>query len=232
MPTPLEDIEAGVRAGSWKKVARGFARLTGTKLPVPEAAAAAALPPAARAALAFYAEPASWLRGGDEFDPTPAPVARDRGQLAREALEKVVDPDAADADEAAPPPARPVPQEAPPPPPGPVLLAPDRFRMPAGEPAGGKRVCRREPFVPGMVNQFRDDGVTEAASRDFDRKVTARLRPTPRRDPAPAARPVAVRCDRCQREFEADPYDVRPGGEDGMLNVCPGCIRGAIPGRD
>jgi hypothetical protein len=37
-------------------------------------------------ALHFYADPATWKPGGDEFNPTPAPIAADRGAKARAAL--------------------------------------------------------------------------------------------------------------------------------------------------
>jgi hypothetical protein len=41
---------------------------------------------AQREALRFYADPANWKPGGTAFEPTPAPVAVDRGDLARMAL--------------------------------------------------------------------------------------------------------------------------------------------------
>ena len=37
-------------------------------------------------ALEFYANEYNWTAGGDSFNPTPAPVALDKGKLAREAL--------------------------------------------------------------------------------------------------------------------------------------------------
>jgi hypothetical protein len=42
----------------------------------------------AAAALAFYADPSNWKPQGDPFSPTPAPVALDKGELARKALGK------------------------------------------------------------------------------------------------------------------------------------------------
>lgn len=242
--TPLDEIEEGLAKGNLKKIAAGFKKMTGKKVELPVKDAAPSLPKVVREALLFYGNQKNWVRGGDDFEPTPPPVAKDKGMLAAQALSQLGAPDDDDDEDdteefemALPAAFEPEPV---------LLTVPKRparqngridmseFEVQHGKGVGGKNYGRKEPVKPGMKNVFVDTGALEA-NNDFDQKVVAKLRPSPRREAAVLPQTITVVCSRCDRPYDADPYDVRSTATeegDGMSNICPGCIRGAIPKRN
>jgi hypothetical protein len=140
---------------------------------------------------------------------------------------------------AAPAPSPPV---APPARPAPAAPAPDpmdQFRVvhggprgagpaapgaaPGPDPGGEKKVCRREPFVPGMTNTFADDGTLAPEEIEDSRAFSRKKRPEPRRPPVP---PVSVTCCKCARVYTV-PAALAPRGADRgdrASYVCDGCI--------
>lgn len=239
MPGPLDIIEQGLTEGSLAKIAKGYEKLTGKKVAVPKQKAGKAKPAAPspatvvekpprgwEAALSFYANSVNWLSGGDDFTPTPAPVATDRGQRAREALGDQPPPPVTDEEEdqedVVPLPPSPTPRRS-------RDVNTDQFKIQHGKAKGGKNYCSKMPFTP-EPNQFKDDGRIAANDTTFDKKVTAGLLPSPRKDPVQY---VKVKCSKCSNTYEVSRVDApRKLEEDDENNryVCNTCISSTVRG--
>lgn len=236
--TPLDDIKAGIEKRNWKRVAAGYKKMTGQSLPVPDHEDALSIPKVVYDALLFYADLANWARTGDDFDPKPAAVAHDKGQKARDVLNHAGPVEAEEDEEPSPAPSSPsriiMPGD---PEPTPVktnrrVTETSHFIVQHndGEVDGDKKYCRREPFKPGMTNQFRDDKTLETQFIAQDQAWAAKHTPTPRRTEQETGLIAKIKCAKCEKMFEADVSETRrSAGDDTMSFVCQGCIRKAIP---
>lgn len=243
--TPLNDIKSGIKTGNWQKVVTGYRKLTGESLPVPIQNPTSG--DEHSKALEFYAEPANWKPSGDEFSPSPAAVAGDRGQKARDALcwaeVKAIEPTpekprrtrskkASKEGEAVvlvpqAPPAKPAGQRTP-------SVDIDKFRV---EPApslspDGKKYARAEPFKPPTTNKFEDLGFARAekAASSFDKKIAKTFVLTPRvvTETVPPFGPVRATCLHCRNQFDCDQADLSKsvdGEHEGFVGVCRSCMK-------
>jgi hypothetical protein len=237
--SPIQLLREGILKGDWQAVCDGFEGMSGMRLEPPPASpvvdydrlgeylaaqvrgavrgwvdasgrAGGNFSPSEVADVAT--EPASTLTAEDaDFGPprtAPEPPQEDAPSVrARELRDRVKAPPAEPEDEFA------------------------QFRVQPKEPqpqedAGdGRRASRALPLAgQKMVNQFVDDGTLAANDAEFDRKVSAKLKPQPRR-PAPGT--VEVTCYKCGTVEDVPPVfaPVKNAKDDTTSYVCNRCVR-------
>lgn len=99
------------------------------------------------------------------------------------------------------------------------------------EKPGLGRLCRTEPFKPGMKNNFVDDGKEACGDTKIDKLLTKGMRMSERRH---ALTYIDVVCCKCEKTFKVDsklaPRAVNAGAtkDDRMSFVCDNCRKRSI----
>lgn len=200
MATPLDDIKNGITTSNWKKVVKGYERLTGEKLECPKEKGRKGEEGPTKEALLFYADPASWKRGGDDFEPTPPPAAQDKGDRARKALGGSTEPEPDEEDDKPGGETPPLPAYKNPP----SKVNPKQFEVAHGEiePDDDRKFCRREPFRPPEgPNQFVPQDDLAPGEKKTTQWINENIKPTQRRGKSDPYF-IEVTCPGCKKSYE------------------------------
>jgi hypothetical protein len=96
----------------------------------------------------------------------------------------------------------------------------------------GKRACKREPFRPGMTNDFVPDDELAPGEKKSTEWINAHVRPSSRRPASKVPDWVEVTCPKCKTKHRVDPFEAgQQAGGDRMVNVCMTCMKEVIPAR-
>lgn len=231
MTSPIGLIRDGIANGDWKKVADGYAAMTGERLsPPPQDASllkflgdfiargTVLLGGAGPAAGPSYedhwggAEPVSVKearesREQEKAQSEEAEVVAARARELRDERHGIA-PKTVPAAETDP-------------------LAQFRVEHKGPKSETGDRVCKTLPFEKPTTNKFKDDPSLVPEEIEESKAMSQKKTPEPRR---PAVKKVDVVCCKCQGEFKVPPV-LAPKGmdKDGEPNlyVCNGCVGSA-----
>lgn len=237
MASAMEDLEGGIVSGSWTKVVRAYKRISGKSLEAPAAKVDLSTPPlhdmALRAAVEFYADSKNWVADvTDPFSPKPAPVARDRGSIARNALQGDVSAFSETEDEA-----EPEEGEASPPPPllvkmpsntGKPAKQADPFAVVHGQPKGdgeNGKYCRKEPFRAPQGNDFKVSKSLESGELKSSKWINENMQVRERRPPVVLEK-VTTTCPSCGKRHQVEPFEAKSieDSEAPREVMCSACV--------
>jgi DNA-directed RNA polymerase subunit M/transcription elongation factor TFIIS len=226
--TPIQQIRAGIQAGDWVLVCRGFDGMTGERLAPPtNVSVVVSLPDGfldgLKAQVEEYVnratkEKTEFILGQQRVSPELANdnfAAADEQEKDIVAIPQSLDDGPVKEDEPEPP-AEPEDEFA-------------KFRVQHGRPKrgdGDKQACRNVPFTPGMTNTFKDDGTLETGDIAESRRLSLAKQPEKRR---PESKSVEVVCGKCGRKEQVPPLLAPKSLEKGHASsyVCNRCTRKA-----
>jgi hypothetical protein len=103
-----------------------------------------------------------------------------------------------------------------------------KFRAkPSAKRDGGRHYASKQPVPVGVKkNNFKPDPAAFLKAAAEDRERWEGREPEPRTRKKVELETVRVTCERCQRSYEAEPWDVNKQvkGDEVMENVCQRCI--------